>query len=265
MKGAALGALSFLSLFAQSAFADEEPSKERCLDAYARSQPLRRDGKLTEAREELLLCARDPCPKQLQPDCVGWLDEVDRALPSVIFSATDGAGSDLSDVSVSVDGKPLASRLDGRALAIDPGNHVFRFQRRGQAPVERSILIQEGEKRRRIVVRLGEPAPKARRPAQQQVSSGPPWTAYALGGFGIVALGTFAYFGSSGISDRSSLDACKPNCASSDVDRVDRKFWVANVALAVSAVTLGGATVIFLSHSGDARGASTRLSVGVRY
>jgi hypothetical protein len=267
LRHTSLITLALLSLFATHAAADEAPDKQRCLDAYAKSQPLRRDGKLSEARQELLLCARDPCPKQLQPDCVGWLEEVDRALPSVILRATDARGNDVSDVSVSLDGKPFVSRLDGRALSVDPGSHVFRFERTGKAPVEQSIVIREGEKRRRVVVQLEAPVEKPRPSAAQPAaaSSGPPWTAYALGGVGIVALGTFAYFGLSGVSDRNQLDNCKPNCSSSAVERVDRKFWVANIALAVSAAALGGATVIFLSHSNDKRATSTRLTIGLAF
>ena len=39
-----------------------------------------------------------------------------------------------------IDGEVVAERLDGRAVAIDPGEHVFRFERAGMVPAERMAL-----------------------------------------------------------------------------------------------------------------------------
>jgi hypothetical protein len=245
-----------LTLASQSS-AEGPPSKEVCLDAYTRSQPLRRDGKLAEAKEALLICARDPCPAQLQPDCLGWLNEVEQAMPTLLFRVTTSADGDVSDVRVSVDGKLLTPRLDGRALPIDPGTHILRFERAGYAAIEQSIVIHEGEKRRRVSVQLLDPKNKAVQNEPEESKA--PVAAYALGGLGLVAFGSFAYFGATGLADRNDLEDCKPRCRTSDVDAVDRKFWIANVSLAVSAVALGSAAVLFLGTS-DKPTASARVS-----
>lgn len=246
-------ALFIVALFASPAFAEESPSKEVCLDAYTRSQPLRRDGKLSEARKALLVCARDPCPKQLQPDCVGWLDEVEKAMPSVVLGAKDADGKDLTQVRVFVDDQPFARSLDGRSVELDPGDHVLRFEHEGRR-VEQTVVVKEGDKQRRVNVtfpsRKEATSPKPARRAEPSSSGAPP-LAWALGGLGIVALGSFAYFGVTGVSERSDLDSCKPNCPSDDVRSVDRKFWIANISLAVAAVSLGGATYLFVSSEGS--------------
>jgi len=238
-------------LFARPALADEAPSKAECLDAYTRSQPLRRDGKLSEARKALLICARDPCPKQLQPDCVGWLDEVANAIPSIVLGAKDAAGRDLTRVQVLIDGRSLASELDGRALEIDPGSHVLRFESEGRH-VEQTLVVREGDKQRRVNVTFPTAKPhvsRQPRPEADVASTGPAPLAWVLGGVGVVALGSFAYFGATGVADRSRLESCKPNCATDDVTSVNRKFWIANVSLAIAAVSLGAATYLFVSSS----------------
>jgi hypothetical protein len=48
----------------------------------------------------------------------------------VLFRATDGAGAPLTDVTVSEDGKPMATRLDGRPVEVKPGTHDFLFTAR---------------------------------------------------------------------------------------------------------------------------------------
>ncbi|MFI5297541.1 MAG: hypothetical protein ACHREM_05530, partial [Polyangiales bacterium] len=63
-------------------------------------------------------------------------------------------------------------------------------------------------------------------------ASGPPTIAYVLGGVGLVALGSFTYFGLSGRSDVSSLRAsCGLYCSDSDVSAAHRKLYVADASL----------------------------------
>ena len=39
----------------------------------------------------------------------------------------------------------LVTKLDGKAIDVDPAPHVFRFEAVGQAPVEKTLVIVEGE------------------------------------------------------------------------------------------------------------------------
>jgi hypothetical protein len=244
------------------------PTKKQCLDAYTQSQPLRRQGELKKARENLLVCSRAPCPAALQADCMGWLKEVGDAMSTVVPAAQDSQHHDLVEVRVWVDGELLTSRLDGRALELDPGRHVFRFEREGtgfvlaeEAVIESTVLVREGEKGRVLEVRFKGPenritdipgtasssnvfdeAPKLtlERPVPRSV--------FVLGGVGAAALGTFAYFGIAGVSARGELLACKPKCDPEKVSAVSRQFWVADIALGTTAVALGAALFFFFTR-----------------
>lgn len=210
-----------------------QPSKEECLDAYRVNQRLRHDGKLIEARQMLLVCARDPCPPALQKDCVDWLHELDDRLPSIVVGATDAHG-DVQDVTVSIDGARFATRLDGRAIDVDPGPHHFKLEHRNDAPIERDLVVREGEKARRLDVRFGPVAlvttdnvvPRFHRPVRAPV--------IAVGLVGIASLATAAGFGIAGLSLRSNLDDCKPNCSDVRLSPVRTDFLVADVTGAIS-------------------------------
>ena len=54
-----------------------------CFDAYESTQRLRNGGKVTEAREQALICARAACPQALQKDCARWRDELTQMLATV--------------------------------------------------------------------------------------------------------------------------------------------------------------------------------------
>jgi hypothetical protein len=45
----------------------------------------------------------------------------------------------VSDVRVTVDGRELTTRLDGRPIPIDPGKHAFHFER-GGATFDETVL-----------------------------------------------------------------------------------------------------------------------------
>jgi hypothetical protein len=136
-------------------------SAQACIDANAKAQELRRDGKLGAARVELNRCVNRACPGMVRDDCARRLDEVDRVQPTVVFSAKDGDGNDISAVTVSVDGRKLAEHLDGTALAVDPGAHTFTFESSSQPPVTRRFVVHEGEKGRIESIVIGTPTARA--------------------------------------------------------------------------------------------------------
>src|SRR5207237_2673547 len=55
-----------LWLFAVGAHAD--PTKDQCVDADTKAQSLRRDGKLSAARDQLKMCAAQACPELVRDD-----------------------------------------------------------------------------------------------------------------------------------------------------------------------------------------------------
>jgi hypothetical protein len=129
-----------------------DPTKEECVKASESGQGLLLRRRLEEARAQFLLCVTARCPAVLRDDCTQRLEEIRRVQPSIVFEAKDGAGHDLSDVKVTVDGRPLADRLDGTGLAVDPGEHTFVFEVAGRPQVTRKLVLYEGEKSRREVV-----------------------------------------------------------------------------------------------------------------
>jgi hypothetical protein len=63
---------------------------------------------------------------------------------------------------------------------------------------------------------------------------------------GVLALGSFAYFGLAGRSIESDLDRCVPYCQKDDVDRMRARYLVADLSLVVAAGSLGVGAYLFL-------------------
>ena len=136
-----------------------DPTVDECIAANTSAQTQRRDGKLREARAQLLLCAAASCPKMVRDDCTKRMDEVDRAMPTIVFQAKDSHGGDLVNVDVTMDGSSLTSTLDGHALTVDVGDHQFTFSAQGYNPVTQHFVLVEGQKDRRETITLTSTAP----------------------------------------------------------------------------------------------------------
>src|SRR5262245_12861574 len=102
-----------------------EPAGEtdQCVASHLQNQKLRKQGKLSDAKKELLVCVQEGCPPPVRAECEGWLEEVESQMPTIVVSALDAAGKDTVEVSVSIDGRRVSDRLDGRPVPLDPGPH----------------------------------------------------------------------------------------------------------------------------------------------
>jgi hypothetical protein len=225
------------------ASAAAEP-KDACIVAYEQTQTLRKDGKLVSARAEAAVCAREACPSLLTKDCTRWLHELEASTPSVVLEARNEAGAALGDVQVTVDGVVLATQLDGKPIAIDPGKHVFRFESGGATSSE-TVLVREGEKNRRIRATL---ATRAEQDAPPPEGRHVPAGVWIFGGASIVALGVSAGFAIDGLAKKGSLDECRPRCAPSDVDAMSASFTVADVALGAGVMAAVTAAYLFFTR-----------------
>jgi hypothetical protein len=246
-------------LAAGTATASPAADRRQCAAAYEQGQRLRRQGQLREARAQLNLCARDVCNRVIQQDCVQWVGELDRAIPTLVLRAQDADGKDVSEVQVSMDGNPLVERLDGRSVEVDPGAHAFRFESAGLVAQEMRAVIGEGEKTRELLVRMVPPEPprppQAPPPALVPQPAPPPsevsrpgpsrWPVYAAGGVGAAGLVSFTVFGLIGHSEYVNLTACKGHCSPGAVDAARTKFIVADASLGVSVAAVGLATYLF--------------------
>jgi hypothetical protein len=185
----------------------------------------------------------------------------------VVFGAKDPSGNDLTAVSVSVDGEPMASSLDGKPVQVDPGDHQFHFETKGFHAVDRQVLVRAGEKSRLVVAQFGDvPATPAQNagtepaPPRATTTDAPvPTGAWVFGGLAIAAFGTEAFFGIAGLNQRSSLYAqpCAKTatCNPDDVTSVRTKFTVADIALGVGLVSAGLATYLYFTRgSASAKG-----------
>ncbi|HZU84737.1 MAG TPA: hypothetical protein VE987_17525 [Polyangiaceae bacterium] len=153
MKAIAVPLVVGLGIVAPAALA-AGPTKQECVTANETAQDLRRAGKLHEARADLATCLATTCPRPLREDCAARLAEVEAAMPTVVFVVKDAASNDLSDVRVTLDGKPLLDKLDGAAVPIDPGEHRFEFDAEGFGKIGTTVVLHEGDKKRRVMVFL---------------------------------------------------------------------------------------------------------------
>ena len=248
--------------------------KQACFDAYPAAQKLRKGGKLRRARAELVTCSQDACPAAVRKDCTDWLNEVSAELPSIVVVATDAAGKDTAAVRVTVDGEVAAARLDGKAIEIDPGERVLRFEH-GGSTVEQALVVRQGERNRTVAVSFAAPSssPPPSSPSEGTRSSpgdrppsSPtrpvPVAVYVLGGVGVASLATGAYFYFAQKSLHDDLAArCAPACSPDDVAPLKTKQLLGGVFAGVGVAALATAVVLYVGRKED-DSAIAALSVG---
>jgi hypothetical protein len=243
-----------------------------CFDAYEGSQILQRDGRLRAARKALITCADASCPAAIATECEQWLRQVESSLPSIVVAARAG-DRDVSDVRVAVDGELLADHVEGNAIAVDPGKHLFRFERAPHAPIELEVVIRAGEKNRRldVVFPVPTPAPVASRaqsprelPSPSSVAPRPrhsPAT-FALGALGIGALAVGGYFDVRGYGEAQDLLNCSPHCAQSQADRAHAHLLIGDVTLGAGIVLTALAAWLFFAEAAQSSQAPAALRAG---
>jgi hypothetical protein len=281
---AALGVLGILVICREAWGDDAPPTAQSCIAQNEQAGPLRRAGKLREARTLLRQCSAPACPDLVRNDCIAAATQLDVSIPSVVFAAQDGSGADLTAVSVSMDGVKLAERLDGTALEVDPGEHLFQLDAAGQPPIEKKLVLIEGEKNRRERVTIGAPAPApAPVPPPPPVAPTPPpdsgggggaqrtW-GLVLGGIGIFGIGLGAVTGVMALGDWNQAKsdcgppfpgACQnPTQASNDRSSTLTTGTVSTVAFVAGGAALVTGAVLFFTAPG-AGAASHPVGLGV--
>jgi hypothetical protein len=226
------------------------PDKAACARSAEDGQRLRAQGKLREAREAFAVCAADGCPALIRNDCGGWLAEVQSAVPTVVVRATaaEDPQPELYDVEVKVDGAPLTSRLDGRALPVNPGERRFSFTAAGRRAVTQTVVVRVGEQHRLLAVTLPSDHPLPV-PPRSRLATAP--RVLLIGGG--AALAVSAGFGVAGWLKAHSLrdSGCAPTCDRGDVDSARRLLRVADVALGVGAASLAAAAALIWARPAE--------------
>lgn len=232
-----------------------EPAAPVCIQAADAGQASREAGKLVSARASFITCAASSCPAVVKKQCGEWLAEVDRQVPTASFVAKDASGQEVVDVEVSIDDRPVAAKLDGRAVQLDPGRHVVRFRRAGtNDSTESTLVFRSGEKDRVVELRFAAPRPPAvpapAAPPSSSVDEGPktsenkglqvPLIAWAGLGAAVLGTGTLVTFATLANDQEGALRrTCAPSCPASDSDSLHRKIVFGNIGLGVAIVGLG--------------------------
>lgn len=243
--------------------AGPSPEVKACLDATEQGQKLRDGGSYLRARERFIACAGEQCPGEVRKSCVAWLEDLDKLVPTVVFGAS-AQGHDVTEMRVTVDGTAVAPRIDGKPVALDPGEHHFRFERPGEQPIEQTLVLRAGEKERLVGVRFGpEPAPAsaavpaaaAETPAQPVR---PSTTFYALAALGLTSLVAGAVLD---ISGYVFLQQCggNPSCTGShERAEVQWRFVAGDLLLAAG---VGAGAAAWLLRPRDASSGGNRSAV----
>ena len=263
-------------LFAANGAADSPT----CAGSYTEAQTKEEAGRLLEARQLYLQCARRSCGAFLLSECTTRHARLDSDIPSVVPVATEKSGAPRADVEVTLDGEPFAQWLDGRSLQVNPGLHEFVFHMDDGATVSKKVMILQGDRNRRIAASVpskdsqaASSAPEAAASAAAathedkseapephfvRTANAPPTpprktapashghtASWVLGGVSVLGAGGFVLLSAWGKKDNDLLKQCAPNCRQSSVDRVKERYLAADVSLGVGAAALTSALLIY--------------------
>jgi hypothetical protein len=205
---------------------------DACISASEKALALKKADKLIDARTSLSICAASACPDAVRTSCQQRLAAVNQSIPSIVFFAKDGSGRDLAAVKLTIDGAVYTEHLGGSSIALNPGEHEFRFEVLGQAPVVQRFVLHQGEQNRRENVVIGPTAvPLVAPPAAPSIATTPPTetaipsadqgaasgsnprrtAGFAIGGIGLVSLAAGAVFGGLSLVAHSNYEK---NCGS---------------------------------------------------
>lgn len=257
---------------------------DACISASEKATASRKGGKLMDARASLSKCAAASCPDAVRTSCQQRLVEMNRAIPTIVFATKDGSGRDVTGVKLTVDGAVYADRLGGSAIALDPGEHDFRFDAAGQTLVKR-LVLRQGEQGRREEVVIGAAAkpPATAQPAAAPAATAPATTSapsrgpdgaergqalrttgLVVGSVGLAALATGAVFGAlsliahndyekncgSNIGPGVPSGSCNAQGASGEQDAANKGDLSTVFLVGGAAALAAGAALYFLAPSG---------------
>ena len=141
-------------LYATTGATDPSKAARVCSTAYTSATQAEQSGKLLQARDLFVSCAKAPCAGFMRQQCLAHYTQLELDIPSVVPLVTSDDGDPRVDVQVSVDNEPLTSHLDGRSLPVDPGMHEFSFSSEGKVIATQKVLILQGQRNRPISIAL---------------------------------------------------------------------------------------------------------------
>jgi hypothetical protein len=210
--------------------------------------------RLLETRDELRVCASPSCRPWMVDECTRELRDVEARIPTVVLVARDDRGADVPDVAVTAGGALLLERLDGRAVEVDPGEHLFAFTAPDGRRVERRAVVREGERAQIVSAVFGSPrshveAPAVPRARVERRESGAPLRtlAWIAVGTGAAALAIGAAFGVVALGDKAAAKCdAEGRCDPGPLADARSAATVSTVGFAAGGALLaGGAALLF--------------------
>jgi hypothetical protein len=151
-----IGALGVALVLSAKPGAGAEPNKAKikaCGVTFRSAVQLEQSGHLRQAKDMLLACMKPACGG-VKLRCTALFSQLEADTPSVVPLVVDEGGDPRVDVQVTMDNELLTSRLDGRALPVDPGLHEFSFSADGSVLASQKVMIVQGQRNRPINVAL---------------------------------------------------------------------------------------------------------------
>jgi hypothetical protein len=236
-----------------------------CEASYEQAQTERLAGHYISASSAALACSQIQCNQAIVRECMRLYESLQQDTPTLVFAARKAEGGELIDVKVEMDGKPVADRISGRPMAVDPGPHQFVFIEPTRGRVETTESARVGDHARVIEVTFPDPNAKAAAaaatpaagPAPDQskaepASRGIPPMTFVLGGVGVVGIASFIGFRVSGVGDYNHYNStCSPECNPADIDKVRTKFTISYVSLGVGVAGAAGAALVYVLSRGS--------------
>jgi hypothetical protein len=218
----------------------DDDVKSACLSAHEQGQIARKSWKFAAAHAQFSACAQENCPGLVRADCVAWLAELETVYPSVVFDAYID-GRQALGARAFADGVLATDRIDGKAVKMDPGRHLFRIEVVGFPPNEQELVLSEGAHER--VVTASFDHPKADVPPRPASHRPVPRSVWIAGGVAVAAGGALAILGAWALVEKSDLQGkCGPFCSDNQLSTLHTAMRGADVSLGVAAagVLAGG-------------------------
>jgi hypothetical protein len=156
--GSSLRTGAGLVVMAVAVLAAPAPSEAKenraCMTAYKKGAQLTREAKFHAAKESMLLCTKLICSAALRKECSARVEQLTADAPTLVPEVTDDRGRPVTDVRITMDGKPWVSKVDGRAMPVDPGLHVFTFESRGVVFARERMVVLQGQRNRALSASL---------------------------------------------------------------------------------------------------------------
>jgi hypothetical protein len=193
-------------------------------------------------------------------------------MSTVVVRARDSNGHDIIDVRVLVDGNVLLPKLEGTSVAVDPGQHKFRYEFPNGKVVEEDVLIAEGEKDRVIRVELKDSGPSGPPSGgegggeKSSKGGGPgvaPWIILGVGAASTIAFVALQADAQSTYSSLNNGCGVTHSCDPGKVSALGTEFGVSGVFLAVGAtgIVVGATWLIVAAVTGHHTSSSGSFGV----